>query len=416
MYQLIRFATILTSLVCAAAHPSTLTKRATCTVNSAGSDSVDDVPAIEAAMKSCGNGGIILLPAEQIFTIRSTWDFTGCTNCEVQIEGTLKLSDDDLDSWDHVKGAILLTNITGATIHSKTGSGVFEGNGVLYWKSIFYLSYSQGPISFRLRFLEFAADNSFKRPSLLYISGGSNITVENLEFRDPPNVFQYVTDGATNILYRGLNLNATPKDGATPKNTDGFDVVKATFVTITDTKVTNQDDCVAFKPGSNFITVTNITCSGSHGLSVGSLAKSENDVVTNIIVDGATMIDSNKATGIKLYDGTPGHGFATVRNVTFQNIDVQNSEYAAQILSCYDNKGTCIVSNHTIDGVYWKGIRGTTATKFDPNVADLNCPGEGICNIFFEDFTVKAPSGKANVLCSGVDSDLGVACSGSASG
>ncbi|KAL0059798.1 hypothetical protein AAF712_013439 [Marasmius tenuissimus] len=341
MCRLIRFATILTSFVYAAAYPSTPARRATCTVDSAGSDSIDDVPAIEAAMKSCGNGGIILLPAGKTFLIQSTWDFTGCTNCEVQIEGTLKLSDDDLDSWDHVKGAILLTNVTGATIHSKTGSGVFEGNGVAFWQ-------------------KFAADNSFKRPSLLYISGGSNITVENLEFRDPPNVFQYVTDGATNILYRSLNLNATPKDGATPKNTDGFDVVKATFVTIADTKVINQDDCVAFKPGSSFVTVTNITCSGSHGLSVGSLAKSENDVVTNIFVDGATMIDSNKATGIKLYDGTPGHGFATVRNVTFQNIEVQNSEYAAQILSCYDNKGTCIVSNHTIDGVYWKGIRGTT--------------------------------------------------------
>ncbi|KAL0059800.1 hypothetical protein AAF712_013441 [Marasmius tenuissimus] len=341
MYQLIRVATIFTSFLYVAAYPSAPTKRATCTVASAGSASTDDVPAIEAAIKSCGNGGIILIPAGKTFMIRSTLDFTGCTNCEVQIEGTLKMSD-DTNFWNGVRAAILLTNINGATVHSTTGSGVVDGNGVPFWQ-------------------RFASDSSFKRPTLMYISGGSKITVENLQFKNPPNVFHSVTDGATNVVYRGLNLNATPKDGATPKNTDGFDVGKSTTVTIANTKVTNQDDCVAFKPGCNLVTVTNITCTGSHGLSVGSLAKGGDDVVTNVIVNGATMIDSTKATGIKLYDGASGHGVATVRNVTFQNIDVQNCEYAAQIQSCYGaDSGSCVASKHTVDGVYWKGIRGTT--------------------------------------------------------
>ena len=88
-------------------------------------------------------------------------------------------------------------------------------------------------------------------------------------------------------------------------------------MTIAHTKVTNQDDCVAFKSGANSVTVTDITCSGSHGLSVGSLGGSSTaDSVTNVLVDGATMIDSSKAVGIKLYDGSSGHAAATVRNVT----------------------------------------------------------------------------------------------------
>lgn len=56
-----------------------------------------------------------------------------------------------------------------------------------------------------------------------------------------------------------------------PKNTDGFDVGASQFVTLRNIKVSNQDDCVAFKPGANFTTVTDITCTGSHGISVGSL-------------------------------------------------------------------------------------------------------------------------------------------------
>jgi galacturan 1,4-alpha-galacturonidase len=60
------------------AKPMALQTRATCTPASAGNAGVDDVPAIEAAFKSCGNGGIIVIPAGKTYAIRSTLDFTGC--------------------------------------------------------------------------------------------------------------------------------------------------------------------------------------------------------------------------------------------------------------------------------------------------------------------------------------------------
>ncbi|KAF8074913.1 extracellular exo-polygalacturonase [Lyophyllum atratum] len=355
-----------------------LERRATCTVASAGNAGVDDVPAIEAAIKSCGNGGIIVISAGKTYMIRSTLDFTGCVGCDLQVEGTLKMSD-DLTFWNGVRAAILLTNISGATIHSKTGTGLVDGNGIPFWT-------------------KFAADSSFARPTLMYITGGSKITVENLTFKNPPNVFHSVTGGATNILYRGLTLKAVPTSTITPKNTDGFDVGASTFVTITQTTVQNQDDCVAFKAGDR------------------SLAKTNDDIVSNIYVSGATMIDSTKATGIKLYDGTSGHVIATVRNVTFDSVTVQNCDYAAQIQSCYGATGTCIPSKHVVTDVYWTDFKGTTSSKEDPVIADLNCPGGGTCNIFFSNFAVKTPTGKANVLCSAVDSSLGVSCSGAADG
>ncbi|KAJ7749748.1 hypothetical protein B0H16DRAFT_1551204 [Mycena metata] len=40
-----------------------LAKRATSTPVSAGDAGTDDVPAIEAAIKSCCNGGVIIIPA-----------------------------------------------------------------------------------------------------------------------------------------------------------------------------------------------------------------------------------------------------------------------------------------------------------------------------------------------------------------
>ena len=69
-------------------------KRATCTPASGGDASIDDVPAIKAAISSCGTGGTIVIPAGYTYMIRSVLDFTGCTSCDFQIKGTLKVSDD----------------------------------------------------------------------------------------------------------------------------------------------------------------------------------------------------------------------------------------------------------------------------------------------------------------------------------
>ncbi|KAG5727800.1 hypothetical protein E4T56_gene4158, partial [Termitomyces sp. T112] len=65
--------------------------------------------------------------------------------------------------------------------------------------------------------------------------------------------------------------------------------------------------------------------------------------------------------------------------------------------------GTCVPSAHTITDVYWTNVSGTTSSKYDPVVANLNCPSLGTCNIHVSSFTVKPPSGKADVLCSAVD-------------
>lgn len=145
----------------------TVSRRATCTPSSAGSASTDDVPAIEAAFKSCGAGGIIVIPAGKTYMVRSTLDLTGCSNCDFQIEGTLKASD-DTTFWNGVNAIISVSGITGAKIRSVTGTGVIDGNG--------QASYDK-----------FASDSSYKRPKLLNISGKSaNIAVSNLRFKNPP--------------------------------------------------------------------------------------------------------------------------------------------------------------------------------------------------------------------------------------
>lgn len=171
------FLQLLAGCTLAAAAPSNplfertlhhLSKRATCVPTSAGNAGTDDVPAIEAATSSCGNGGIIQIPAGKTYMIRSVLDLAGCSNCDFQIEGTLKVSD-DTTFWNGKSAIISVSGITGAKIRSVTGSGLIDGNGQKAWD-------------------KFAEDSSFDRPTLVLITNKSkNIAVSNLRVKNAPS-------------------------------------------------------------------------------------------------------------------------------------------------------------------------------------------------------------------------------------
>jgi galacturan 1,4-alpha-galacturonidase len=214
-------------------------------------------------------------------------------------------------------------------------------------------------------------------------------------------------------------MDAVSKSNNAPKNTDGFDIGESTYVTITDVTVLNDDDCVAFKPSANYVTVDTITCTGSHGISVGSLGKSSSDFVKNIYVTRATMVNSTKAAGIKTYPSGGSHGINTVSNVTFTDFTVKNCDYAFQIQSCYgEDASYCSKNpgNSKLTDIIVKGFRGTTSSKYDPTTANLNCGKDGTCGVNVSDWGVKAASGNNKILCANTPSSLGVACTSGASG
>ncbi|CAG8972355.1 hypothetical protein HYALB_00005023 [Hymenoscyphus albidus] len=369
---------------------------ATCTSKSAGKEGTDDVPAIVEAIKTCGKGGIIVLSAEQTYSIRSTLEFTGCSNCDFQIEGTMKVSN-DLDYWGGKKAIINVGSITGAKIHSVTGSGLIDGNGQAAWD-------------------RFASDSSYGRPTLMVITKSSGITVDKLRFVNAPNVFHSTGSGSTNIVYTNIDLSAKSSSSKPPKNTDGWDI-GASHITMANLHVQNDDDCVAFKPGADYVDVRNVTCIGSHGLSVGSLGKTNLDTVSNIYVKGATMKDSTKAVGIKYYPS--GYGDAVVKNVTYEDITVDNSDYAIQIQSCYNEEADYCASHPSeaqLEGIHFNNFKGTTSKNYKGTVANINCSNKDECDVHVKSFSVKSAGGTAAVLCAHTPRDIGVTCASGANG
>ena len=89
----------------------------------------------------------------------------------------------------------------------------------------------------------------------------------------------------TNILVNNTAGNApnARSDGLqAAHNSDGFDLSTCDNCVVSDSTVYNQDDCVAITSGNN-VTVENMYCSGSHGLSIGSIGDKSDNNATNIL-------------------------------------------------------------------------------------------------------------------------------------
>lgn len=82
--------------------------------------------------------------------------------------------------------------------------------------------------------------------------------------------------------------------------------------------------------------VQNLTCTGSHGVSVGSLGQyqGEIDIVEDLLIYNITLSNGTDAARIKVWPGvapgtvgsTAGGGVGRVRNVTYEMIRTLNNE------------------------------------------------------------------------------------------
>ncbi|KAH0144173.1 glycoside hydrolase, partial [Aureobasidium melanogenum] len=160
-------------------------------------------------------------------------------------------------------------------------------------------------------------------------------------------------------------------------NTDGFDISSLDGMVLRDSRVLNQDDCVAITSGNN-ITVSNMYCDGGHGLSIGSVGGKSNNNVTNILFENSKVLNSQNGARIKTNSGTTGY----IANIEYRNIQVSEiSIYGIDIQQDYLNGGpTGIPTNGVIiKNITMSNIRGTSQTKARDYY--ILC-GDGSCSDF----------------------------------
>jgi hypothetical protein len=148
---------------------------------------------------------------------------------------------------------------TDVTITAEKGA-VIDGNGQAWWDGLG----SNGGV---------AKPNHF----ITVNKAVGKSVIRNLVIQNYP-VHCFSISGSNGLVVEDIFLNNTAGEApnarsnglAAAHNTDGFDISSTDGMILRDSKVLNQDDCVAITSGNN-ITVSNMYCDGGHGLSIGSV-------------------------------------------------------------------------------------------------------------------------------------------------
>jgi polygalacturonase len=178
-------------------------------------------------------------------------------------------------------------------------------------------------------------------PILVEGDGVNRITVYQVELENSP-MYHVELIGGFGLTVWGVEIN-TP---ATARNTDGVDPVSESDVTIKDDMIQNGDDCVAVKSNagtpSRNITVDDVHCYGSHGLSVGSQTAGG---VYNVLFENSTLNGfdsfgnlSVSDTGIQIK--TDANSGGLTQRVTYTDICMTNIKHVLIFNPHYSSGGT----------------------------------------------------------------------------
>ncbi|KAI4662535.1 uncharacterized protein J4E79_004825 [Alternaria viburni] len=348
-----------------------MTKTGTlCTVTPSGTK--DDSPFIMDAFKQCGQNGQIEITKGD-YTIAKVMDVLDLNNCDISIRGKLTWSD-DIQYW--VRNSVSVT-------------------------------YSQRSTAFRL--------------------GGENFTLqghgEALFFGNGQKWYDVNRDGSNmagrpisltlwhaknNITMTNLDMNATSSSQWGTVNTDGFDSWNSQDIVLKNWVVTCGDDCISVKGNSKNIHVKNATCYESGAMVIGSMGNPTNvpETVDNVLFEDITAIHSSNAAWIKTY---PGQGH--VKNVTFRNIKFQDVNQPIYVSPCIYSYQNCDSSRLKISDITWENMTGTSRYNV---AAGIYCSGGAPCTgLHFKNIDIRPKNGgTAKILCSNMNSDSGLACTG----
>ncbi|KIN05638.1 glycoside hydrolase family 28 protein [Oidiodendron maius Zn] len=341
-------------------NSASLHKRASCTFT--------DASAASASKKDCATIVLDNIAVPSGTTLDLT-DLTSGTSVIFEGETT----------WGYEEWSGPLLSISGENIAISGKSGhTLNGGGARWWDGK-------------------GTNGGKTKPKFFYahdLTGRSSITGLNI-LNTPVQAISI--DGASGLTITDMKIDDSAGDkDSLGHNTDAFDIGSSTGVTITGANVKNQDDCLAINSGSS-ITFTGGTCSGGHGLSIGSVGGRDDNDVSDINISSSTVTNSQNGVRIKTVYGATG----SVKGVTYKNITLSSiSNYGIVIEQDYENGSpTGTPTNGVpITGLTLDGITGTVDS--DATNIYILC-GSGSCS----DWTwtgVSVTGGKTSTKCKNI--------------
>ncbi|KAI0752835.1 endo-polygalacturonase PG1 [Daedaleopsis nitida] len=271
-----------------------------------------------------------------------------------------------------------LFQISGKSITFNGNGHTFDGNGPSYWDG-------QG------------GNGGVTKPAPMMkikISG----TYTNVKVLNSPARVYSVSNPAALVMSK-LTIDDSAGDAPNSKsdgkaaghNTDGFDC-STTDLTIEDSTIHNQDDCLAINKGSNIVFQRN-TCTGGHGISVGSI---DSDVtVSGIVIQDNIVQNNDQALRIKTKASSKD---STVTNITYSgNTGTGLRQFGVLIDQSYPDTLGKPGSGVQLSGVNFVGSTNTLSVNSDAMRVAVNC-GSGSCTGSWDWSALKVTGGSAGPI------------------
>ncbi|KAL0956694.1 hypothetical protein HGRIS_002820 [Hohenbuehelia grisea] len=174
-------------------------------------------------------------------------------------------------------------------------------------------------------------------------------------------------------------------------NTDGFDA-STHDLTISNSVIMNQDDCLAINKGTN-IAFTGNTCSGGHGISVGSI--DSDATVNNITISNNKIINNDQALRIKTKSAATG---STVSGITYSgNTGTGIKKFGVIIDQSYPDTLGTPGTGVKLSGVNFIGTTNTISVVSGAKRVAVNC-GSGSCTGSWNWASLKVTGGSAGPI------------------
>ncbi|KAI0045654.1 glycoside hydrolase family 28 protein [Auriscalpium vulgare] len=263
--------------------------------------------------------------------------------------------------------------------HPVNGNGyTFNGNGPYYWDGL-------------------GTNGGITKPHpmiKILISG----TFQNVKVLNSPAQVYSVSNPAS-LVMTSLTIDNSLGDSSNSQsnglpaghNTDGFDV-STTNLVISNSVVKNQDDCIAINRGSNIVFTGN-TCSGGHGISIGSITS--NVVVNDITVSDNTITNSDQAIRIKT-DSTATN--SSVYNIAYSgNKGSGLRRFGLLIDQSYPNTLSTPGTGVKLSAISFAGQTTSLSVNGSADRVAVNC-GSGACTGTWDWSGLKVTGGVAGPI------------------
>jgi polygalacturonase len=246
----------------------------------------NDTGAVRAAVAHCaglGEGGCDLVFTNGTFL---TGPFTvPGSNSRLFVDAGATVAALPIGPWQQAgwdDSALISTTADGLHNVTFAGAGTIDGNGAGWWN--------------------ITHDDRNYRPGMMFLSGIVGLRIEDVTLLNSPN-HNIMLNACSGVRVQRLTVHAPPLS----PNTDGINFGGGSDSMISDSFISNGDDCVSIVTGGDpdaggmyyggNVVVRNVTCDNGHGISIGSI---RHGTVTNVTVENCTFINSQNGARIKV--------------------------------------------------------------------------------------------------------------------